>query len=898
MKTGDAIRRVNRRTDQAALVVRLNDAARELKTTVVPVSGNASTTTAQSRSDDSVKPGAKAPGNRSVQKHRSPAGATAAAQTSAVAPTGLRRENSTCVPGACAPGCTLSPLAGLFRDRFAFSFADGHVRIESPRRHASRWITALLLIAAGLTIPSAALAQPPDRPRPVRLSVGFQDKYKVGMWTPVEVTFRGGKLEETGTVRFLAADADGATTSVGPVRDIPVSIGPGQDRTFRSYVKFGRDQSELTVIFDVQGRRDVRRTFDGMESERELLLPTPMDTRQKLIVSVGAPIGIDAALKGQDVSWQSHVEHARLTDTTALPTRWYGYEGVDVLWLSTSQPEIYRQLLDNSAQLAALDRWVQMGGKLVLCVGSAQAPLLLTEGQPLARFVPGTYSGQDATLSPSQLAAWEAYAGGKEPLPRPQKSGDGDSRLRVPLVENPRGRVVVPQRRTEGEPPLMIYAPYGFGEVLFLTVDLDQPPFSKWSGRGALVNRILDKDGKQELDEDLQQQFRWRSGAGDLASQLHAALDQFEGVQPVAFGLVALLVVGYILLIGPGDYLLVKRVLKRMELTWVTFPAIVLLVSLTAYVTAYWLKGDQLRVNQVELVDVDTATGLVRGSTWANIFSPRMSSYNVTLTPKLAEGAEPDDASVLLSWFGEPVTSWQGVRASGGGPLFSRTYEIASSADDASTLDQLLGVPIQVWSTKSFMARWYGSTLDYPKAELREADDRIPQGTIRNTLDVPLQGCLLVYEHWVYTIGNLAPGQEVVLDPNRPEPRRMKVETFLTNQQIVQREGNSQDFVYQGSQWDPNNADVRRILLQMMFYDASGGISYNRVTNGYQSYTDLSEHRRLGQAMLVGVAAGAGTAQSNASVFKNDGTPMTGPQDRRWTVYRFLYPIDASDAGG
>ena len=71
----------------------------------------------------------------------------------------------------------------------------------------------------------------------------------------------------------------------------------------------------------------------------------------------------------------------------------------------------------------------------------------------------------------------------------------------------------------------------------------------------------------------------------------------------------------YILWIGPGDYFLVKRLLKRMELTWITFPVMVLSVSLGAYLLAYHLKGDQLRINQVNLVDVDVETGLVRGTT-------------------------------------------------------------------------------------------------------------------------------------------------------------------------------------------------------------------------------------------------------------------------------------------
>ena len=71
-----------------------------------------------------------------------------------------------------------------------------------------------------------------------------------------------------------------------------------------------------------------------------------------------------------------------------------------------------------------------------------------------------------------------------------------------------------------------------------------------------------------------------------------------------------------------------------MELTWITFPAIVLTVSLLAYVAAYTFKGTDLRINKVDVVDLDqqpiAGYGLpMRGSTWATLFSPQNRDYDV-----------------------------------------------------------------------------------------------------------------------------------------------------------------------------------------------------------------------------------------------------------------------------
>ena len=96
----------------------------------------------------------------------------------------------------------------------------------------------------------------------------------------------------------------------------------------------------------------------------------------------------------------------------------------------------------------------------------------------------------------------------------------------------------------------------------------------------------------------------------DLGGQLRAALEQFPGVRLIPFGWVAFFIFLYILLIGPGDYFFLKKVLKRMELTWITFPTIVVTVSLLAYYAAYLFKGNDLLVNQVDVVDVDQVDGL------------------------------------------------------------------------------------------------------------------------------------------------------------------------------------------------------------------------------------------------------------------------------------------------
>src|SRR5262249_14843356 len=145
----------------------------------------------------------------------------------------------------------------------------------------------------------------------------------------------------------------------------------------------------------------------------------------------------------------------------------------------------------------------------------------------------------------------------------------------------------------------------------------------------------------------------YQEGVSDLASQLRQALEQFPGVKLVPFGWVAFFIFLYILLIGPGDYFFLKKVVKRMELTWVTFPLIVLTVSLAAYLGAYAVEGKELRANKLDVLGVDRASGpgvagapaTMRGSSFLNLFSPQNYDYDVAVVPQaVARDPPPSQA--------------------------------------------------------------------------------------------------------------------------------------------------------------------------------------------------------------------------------------------------------------
>ncbi|MBN2291485.1 MAG: hypothetical protein JXM70_03610 [Pirellulales bacterium] len=729
----------------------------------------------------------------------------------------------------------------------------------------------------------SAIAQKDERPKILDLRVGFDNRYKVGNWVPVKITFLGGTRQLTGAVTLTVPDGDGIPSQVTTPGNRPLMILPGQETTVSLFARFGRVDSTATVRFIVDGKVVAEREFEShYETAGSGYYRYGMNATQPLYLVVGAAgVGLQkAATLVKREREEPEPVVVRIDSLENLPTRWYGYEGVDAIVLSTSRPEIYSKLMGaDDVRLAALDEWIRMGGKLVLSVG-ANAEDVLGAGMPLARFAPGKLDKMEPW---KPYRAWEAYTGGSAPFPKSTGKGKEEKvGMSVPRLKEISGKIVA----KEADLPLIIRSQRGFGQIIFVAADLDREPMNKWADRGRLVAKMLgmpiSTDEKSNTDTTMM-----HFGYQDISGQLRSALDRFTGVRLVPFGVVIVLVLIYIILIGPVDYFFLKKFVGRMQWTWITFPLIVLIFSVGAYYLAYYLKGDQLRVNQVDLVDVDTTTGFARGTSWANIFSPRMEAYNLTFQPNDPDGNPAEDAHNLTAWLGLPGSGLGGMnQPARGGSVWQSGYGFSPD------LDAMLGVPIQVWSTKSIMGRWHAECKDFPRAKL-SLDSEMLAGRITNTFDFPLEKCILAYDRWVYEFGTIDPGETVRI---KDAKTTQSLKTLLTGRRTVQSDDEKQVH-QQATPYDGSSTNIDDILREMMFFKASGGKRYSHLTNNYQPFVDFSEIINLNRAVLVGYGPETNDKQPSrgGAVLLDDGQPLPAVQNQHKTVYRFVFEVNVDD---
>ena len=280
-----------------------------------------------------------------------------------------------------------------------------------------------------------------------------------------------------------------------------------------------------------------------------------------------------------------------------------------------------------------------------------------------------------------------------------------------------------------------------------------------------------------------------------------------------------------------GDYFLVKKVLRRMELTWITFPLWVVLVSAGAYALAMYTKGDDLRLNQIDLVDVDVASGSARGTSWLNVFSPQSEAFDLTVASHEPSGAAAPDAQRLLAWLG----SAEGDSGAGSSSLFAGRYDFSPG------LDELLHVPIQVWSTKSFLDRSSYRATRCRSPISSSGLKACPRGPMRNDLGIELSQCMLLSGSWAYLLGDLKARRDRAAETGRPaRPRARAPPSGATARCLSTRRSRS------GRGRDEHVA-ADDVLQSRPARRALTGQS-----NSSQEFVDLSDLLGLDRAILVG----------------------------------------------
>ena len=596
----------------------------------------------------------------------------------------------------------------------------------------ARWATAIAgvaLLVSAVLVPAAPVRAASAVEIEARPLVG--GRYPANGWLAIAVTLVN---EGEPTQGDLAAETD-----AGAAQRF-VEMPAGARKVVMLYVKPEAFQRRVAIQY--------REPNGTVETEVEVRV-LEQSSSQYAIVGDGAGTLQPQLTAADDAGAPTPIE---LT-VADIPERAEPIDGLAaIVWAGDSTAL-------SEAQRRALSRWVADGGELVVLGGpdwqartAGFADLLPLKGLAAADGVPH-----------AALASW---AGADAPPAEAGTISTGTLRDDArSLIETDDGTVLASMRTI------------GAGRVVLLGSDLATDAYRGWAGAPALWARLLPSGA------NLAQFFGGFPVAEEAENAMGNALGNLPSLEVPPAELLLVVIVGYILLIGPISYLVLRR-LDRRELAWVTAPLLVLVFTACSFGIGTTLKGSAVVVNQINLVRTSSAGGTATVESYAGVFSPDRATYDVTV-----------EADALISrltpntFDGRPRPTTGEIVVEQGDPAYLRGLAIGVFGFEALRADALVehdSALLLTWRTED------GDTI----------------GTVTNEGDAMMTDVAYVSSSGGEMVAReLAPGDSA------------EFEVATTNF----NGSSASDQVYGFGGFDAQDADSRRILTRRQVIDALVG---------------------------------------------------------------------------
>ena len=688
-----------------------------------------------------------------------------------------------------------------------------------------------------------------------RVEIGVKGVFKTGYWVPCRVVF-DGTLPVHAHVTFITLDPDGTPTCFTAVINDSARDGHA---SASALVRFGRENATLTVRVeagdDISNRSFLaERVFSpsreaaskGSLSNSFFPAPVPMEQPIYLLLAADDP-GVEGAFAHMTFRENNRPILVALKSLNDLPDDPIAFEMLSTIILSAN-PDLYAGVTSDNPQLLAMKRWLRLGGRVIFNAGKNSETLVSGDDALFADFLPGKFERMASLRlsSPFEVYISQFQNASVAPI---NMTGSADAPfIETPFFSEPQGVIEASDR----DLPLILRVPVGLGSLVYMGGDLDQAPLRNWRDRSILVAKLL---GVSERTAHTQQLASGNAlmqlGYNDLSGQLRSALDQFDNVKGISFTFVMILLVVYLVVIGIGDWFLVHKLLKRPQLTWLTFPCWVLLFCLIAAMIARHTQVDDIIVNQAELIDFDTVDGTVRGTAWLGIFSPKDQACHL----RFATGGHAQQPEIRFAWFGLPGKALGGMSPQTVSlAQWDTTYRLGSPGEE------IINLPMQTRATRSLMANW--STTDGGDmpvvAELAEQEG-VPCGYVMNVSPYHLQQCFIVYGRWVIELNEIKAGAAVEVST---ATKKRNSQTAFTGGRSIFAEDRPLGYSSSGS-YNTESTSIPYIMQSMMFYQAAGGIDEFALRHAYQHSVDMSNLLPTKRAILIGIVAVPEKADKN-----------------------------------
>ena len=605
------------------------------------------------------------------------------------------------------------------------------------------WCLFLAVLLIGLALPANAVLQFDVFP-------GYDSNVRQAHWYPV--TF---EIKNDGPTFAGFIEIDATQMNRRQSRRVPIELPTGTlKRVTIPVFSSARYDSWNAQLLNERGKILERREFSFQNIKQKLHNATLVGSLAR--TSGGVPVF--PAIKRNQQELQPAA--ARILPTL-FPDNPIALDGLQSIYLSSE-----RALELKVPQVQALLAWLQDGGHLILGVeqiSDVKATPWLRELSPV-QFASVTkvktqnvfqrwlhYETMDAaeeeTLSPVQLknskskmpptkvgALWTA-AGTNIVTDSAFEGGE------IEVATGPvlRGRVLA---SVDGV-PLAVESRQGRGKITTLAFSPERQPFVGWNNRPWFWAMLTDVPARFYENSDVNE---W----GWSVDGLFGAMIESKQVRKLPLGWLVLLLLAYLIVIGPVDQYWLKKTNRQM-LTWVTFPCYVVFFSGLIYFIGFQLRAGESEWNELNIVDVyeNGDNAILRGHTFASIYSPANQRYPL------------ESPQFIASLRGEYLANW------GNGEETSQATVTCIGNKFAAEIF------VPVWTSQLYVNDWW-QPVDAKPVSVTFLDGEKKTVRVANNLNRKLTEARVCVNAKMYTLGELPPNgsKDFVLDEKTAQPVR------------------------------------------------------------------------------------------------------------------------------
>jgi len=444
----------------------------------------------------------------------------------------------------------------------------------------------------------------------------------------------------------------------------------------------------------------------------------------------------------QQVRPELQPEVARIT-VDQFPDNPIALEGLNAIYLNSEKA------IDLKVnQVIALLGWVRSGGQLIIAVEQAGD---INSTPWLKQFAPVELTDTINLKIDQELAAWvknepgAGAAGDTDSISRVNRprrtrnvSQQGSAYSNIPneTVFQDTDLIVATGQVKDGftlvssqNHPLVVQAPRGRGKITVLTFSPEREPFRSWKSRDLFWAKLCGIPGEYFNAENYY-------GGGYSIDGVFGALIDSRQIKKLPVTWLLLLLVVYLVVIGPFDQWWLKKIGKQM-LTWITFPSYVVLFSLLIYFIGYKLRAGETEWNELNIVDILPRGEKVdlRGHTYISIYSSGNTRYQ------------------LAGQQGYATLRGELMDFNAGGKEGSKARLVQQGNTFKADVEGL------VWTSSLYANEWF-KTNDTPFTATVTDTGSDYQVEIENLLNKPLTDVKLVANQLLFELDNVGPREK------------------------------------------------------------------------------------------------------------------------------------------